>query len=114
MPLYIYSNWICDLASKINGFKVGGIEFIPFVIILRKGASEQLKNHETIHYKQMMECLIVFWYLIYIGHYLYNLIKFKDHKSAYRAICFEKEAYSKQGSALYLYTRPRFAWIKEF
>lgn len=113
MPFYIYSNWICDLASKINGFKVGGIEFIPFIIILRKGASEQLKNHETIHFKQQLECLFLFWYLIYLFNYLILRLKYK-HYEAYKKICFESEAYTNESDLQYLSKRKLYAWIKYF
>ncbi len=113
MPFYIYSNWICDLCSKINGFKVGGIEFIPFVIILRKGASEQLKNHEMIHFKQQVECLFLFWYLIYLFNYLILRLKYK-HYEAYKKICFENEAYKNESDLQYLSKRKLYAWIKYF
>lgn len=111
MPFYIYSNWICDLVSKINGFKVDGIEFIPFIIILRKGASEQLKNHETIHFKQQLECLFLVWYMIYLFNYLILRLKYK-HYEAYKKICFEKEAYGNQNKKNYLKTRKLWNWRK--
>lgn len=110
-PFYIYCNWICNLASWINNFKVDGIEFIPFFVILRKGSSPQLKNHETIHFKQQVECLFVFWYLIYISQYLFNLIKMK-HYDAYKNICFEKEAYKNQQNFNYIKTRKIFNWAR--
>ncbi len=112
MPFYIYSNWICDLASKINGFKVDGIEFIPFIIILRKGVSLSLKNHETIHFYQMMECYIIFYYIIYAINYAILRFKGVDHINAYKNIVFEKEAYNNQNKKNYLKTRKLWSWRK--
>lgn len=110
MPIKIYSDFLCNIASKINGFRVDGLEYVPFVIILRHNASQGTIRHETIHYKQMLECLIVFWYVIYIGHYLYNLLKYKNHKIAYKKICFEREAYIYQNNTNYLKERKNYNW----
>lgn len=113
MPFYIYSNWICNLASKINGFKVDGLEFVPFVIILRKDSSLSLKNHETIHFWQQLECLFLLWYLIYLFNYLILRLKYK-HYEAYKKICFESEAYENERDLEYISKRKLYAWRKYF
>jgi hypothetical protein len=99
-----------NLLTKINGFKVDGFTFFPFVFI-RKEASKFLVNHEKIHLRQHLEMLIIFFYLIYGVHYL--VLRFKNkHKDAYRKICFEQEAYTNQSNLEYLKTRKLYAWSK--
>jgi hypothetical protein len=112
MPIKIYCDWVCNIASKINGFQVDGSEFIPCVIILRRGCPESIVRHETVHYEQMLECLFVFWYLIYLFNYLINLIRYRDHKIAYKYILFEREAYNNQNNANYIGIRKRYNWLR--
>jgi len=108
-PFYIYCNWICDVASWINGFQIDGLEGIPFISIVRKGTSWQLKNHEAIHNVQQLECFIIAWYFIYGFEYIANRFKM-DHYSAYKMIRFEQEAYMNENNATYLDTRKHYAW----
>lgn len=70
-------------------------------------------NHETIHTAQMKEMLYVFFYLAYIGEWLYHLYRLKDRMKAYRAISFEREARKYQYDAEYLKTRPMYNQYKE-
>ena len=80
-----------------------GITLFPFIFVLEHRSYDQaLINHEKIHLRQQLECLIVFFYVIYILHYLYNLIALGSRKQAYRNICFEKEAYKYQHNLKYL------------
>ena len=80
--------------------------------------SEALKKdqiivrHEKIHFKQQIELLIIFFYPLYLLHYLFNLIKFREHHKAYMAICFEREAYANDNHLNYLNDRKAFAWVK--
>lgn len=57
-------------------------------------------NHESIHGKQQLELLIIFFYLIYLIEWLFK---------GYRNIFFEKEAYSNQNNLEYLKNRKWFA-----
>ena len=113
MAITIRWNWLLDQITKIHGRKVLGIAYIPFVIIVRKDTPKYVIRHEMIHQRQMLECLIVFWYLIYIGHYLYNrFIKGWKHFGAYEGIVFEKEAKCNHSAITYLKTRKLYAWTK--
>jgi len=70
--------------------------FVPPIIFFWK--KDQLNNtliykHECIHHRQMLELLILPFYIWYISEYLIHRIKGKKHQEAYHAISFEREAY---------------------
>jgi hypothetical protein len=67
-------------------------------------------NHEKIHLQQQLELLILPFYVLYIGHYLFNLVKYRNHNTAYRNICFEREAYDNDWDLNYLPTRRIWAF----
>lgn len=69
-------------------------------------------NHETIHWEQQKEMLIIPFFIWYIIEFAIKYIYygFKWHK-AYRSISFEREAYSNQENITYLNNREPFAWI---
>ena len=71
-----------------------------------------LINHEKIHLRQQLEMLIVPFYIVYFLHYLFNLIKYRHHDTAYRNICFEREAYANELDLNYLGRRGfwQFLW----
>ena len=68
-------------------------------------------NHESIHTEQLIECLFIFFYFIYVINYIINLIKYKDFKLAYRNLLFEIEAYNNQNNLEYLNNRKHYAWL---
>ena len=68
-------------------------------------------NHESIHTAQMKEMLYIFFYTWYFIEWLIKLI-IPIFGSAYRAISFEREAYSYEGNYDYLNNRRHFSWIK--
>ena len=53
-------------------------------------------NHERIHTAQMLETLILGFYLWYLVEWLIRLVIERDPMHAYRAIRFEREAYTHQ------------------
>lgn len=85
----------------------------PFLIFKNQALklSATIINHEKIHFRQQQELLIVFFYLLYFLHYLFNLVKFKNHNHAYFNICFEKEAYAKERDLDYLKQRKPYSWF---
>jgi hypothetical protein len=74
----------------------------PFLFHKAK-LSQRTLNHERIHFAQQKECLIVFFYLLYLLMWL---------RYGYRNIPFEREAYDNAHFKDYLTTRRRFAWLK--
>lgn len=99
-------------------------KFIPFkgyiaitignIIFVRKEyeVTDILINHESIHYEQEKELGYVGFYLLYILEYLYNRIKYKNGRTAYHNISFEKEAYDNQRDLDYIPNRKKFSWLK--
>lgn len=101
---------------KMFNKNVIGITLAPFGIYLNREYFEKnnkkLKmtiNHEQIHWKQQMELLIIFFYILYILEYFIKIFIF--NKNAYRTISFEREAYDNDNNEKYLETRKKYAWI---
>lgn len=77
---------------------------------LTPARQEKVRLHEAIHTRQMLELLIVGFYLLYLLEWAYWLV-FRP-LSAYRHISFEREAYDKEGNKIYLKTRRHYAQWK--
>lgn len=69
-------------------------------------------NHERIHTKQMLELLIVGYYLWYIIEYIIVRFCHKKQNDAYHDISFEEEAHNNDNNLHYLDNRKYFAWWK--
>lgn len=70
-------------------------------------------NHENIHSAQQKELLFIFFYVIYLIEWLFNLVKYRNADLAYSNISFEKEAYKHEFDLTYLKNRKPFAmWRK--
>jgi hypothetical protein len=94
-------------------FGFQGITVLPYVLFLRGiRPSATLIRHECIHLRQQIECLWIFFFLIYGIDFLIKFIFYRDFKMAYRSIGFEREAYDNNLNADYLNTRRPFAWVK--
>ena len=110
MPFIIESNKICEAVSWM--MDVEAITIYP-VIICRDLTDKVIINHESIHVKQQLETLLVGFYLVYILHYLINLIRYRDSSIAYENIIFEREAYNHENDFEYLNIRKTFTWLGE-
>lgn len=84
-----------------------GMAVFPFIFVKNKVIKKDkvLINHEKIHLMQQIELLWIFFFLIYFGEYLINLLKYKNVDKAYREISFEKEAYTNEKNLCYLKER---------
>jgi hypothetical protein len=91
-----------------------GLTLFPFVILRYEFDKENLVvlNHEKIHIRQQLELLILPFYVLYLGHFFINLIKYKDRNLAYRNIIFEKEAYANEKNLNYLKYRRLWGFLK--
>ena len=69
--------------------------------------SDRLLNHEHIHTRQMLEMLVVGFYLWYFFEWLIRLTR---KGNAYHRISFEREAYAHEHDLQYLQHRKPFAW----
>ncbi len=93
-----------------------GMAIFPFIFVKRHDYryDQTLMNHEKIHLCQQLELLILPFYLIYVGHYLFNLLKYHNHHEAYINICFEREAYAHELDLNYLRKRSIWRFLRYF
>jgi hypothetical protein len=87
-----------------------GLTIFPFVVVRSKNDlhDKLLLNHEKIHIRQQLELLIVPFFVWYGLEFLIRLAILRNGKEAYRAICFEREAY--QNDTDEHYTNNRNFW----
>ncbi|MCC5946163.1 MAG: hypothetical protein JJT94_14630 [Bernardetiaceae bacterium] len=76
----------------------------PFVLLKHAHykSNKVLLNHEKIHLRQQLELGIILFYILYLAHYIIGRLQGKNHDTAYRHICFEKEAYQNEKNLNYL------------
>ncbi|WP_299368734.1 hypothetical protein [uncultured Porphyromonas sp.] len=110
----VHSRWIPFRGfSAINLFGV---------IVVRKDLPEEylsdplwletIVRHERIHTRQMVELLVIPFYLIYIIEWLVRLAICRDAERAYRSISFEQEAYAHQDDPEYRQRRKPYAFLR--
>jgi hypothetical protein len=92
---------------------VGGITLFPFIILNTRLSKIPAKiNHETIHIKQQIELLVVFFYLWYILEYIFRIFQYSSFKKGYLNISFEREAYTNEKNLDYLSNRKWYSFFK--
>jgi hypothetical protein len=71
------------------------------------------ERHENTHAKQQLECLWIFFFIIYILEWaVKGVICLFTKDNAYRSISFEQEAYEHEDEVYYNDVRKHFAWIR--
>lgn len=107
----IHNNVMFIIRNKYIPFRRFNAINILGVLFARPEAEfdERLINHERIHTRQMVEMLVVGFYLWYVIEWL---IRLTMKGNAYRNISFEREAYGNEGNLNYLKTRKFFAWTR--
>ena len=118
-PKVIYNDKFLDKVGIF--FKIAGISLFPVVVMREyylkntaywKKRKAKTVNHETIHFQQQLEMLVIPFYVLYILEYLIKFLVFFDIKKAYYSISFEQEAFANDTNLDYLKTRKRFNWVK--
>lgn len=66
-------------------------------------------NHEEIHTAQQRELLWIPFYIIYGLEWLWHFVRLRNWYKAYRALSFEREAYTHGDDLTYLGRRRHFA-----
>ncbi|HBG42544.1 MAG TPA: hypothetical protein DDZ96_12765 [Porphyromonadaceae bacterium] len=96
----------------VKGFKA--INLFGFVFARREfyPIKKDVLRHEAIHTRQILETLIIGFYVWYIIEWLIRWMQYKNPSLAYRNICFEREAYAYDQSMDYLQRRPLWNFIK--
>jgi hypothetical protein len=109
IPIVIQNSKIPQwLSIFIN---IWAITIWPFVIC-RGEMDEVTLNHEKIHIKQQAELLLIGFYLLYGGFWLWNRLWHRmSNQEAYMNIPFEREAYSNDNNLEYLGERKWYAWL---
>lgn len=84
------------------------------IIFVRKGCTMSAVdiNHESIHWAQEKELLIVGFYLLYVLEFFFRLITKWCWHEAYRSISFERECYENEADMNYTRNRKRFQWVR--
>lgn len=115
-PIVKYSDKFLNAISWF--MRIGGISLFPFIILREKYQSNKFWikrgkrtiNHESIHFQQQLELLVIPFYVMYILEWFFKL--FIYGRKAYYNISFEREAYNNDENFDYLNTRKRYNWIK--
>jgi len=109
LPLFFENSRVPSIVSKFSPIEAYAVAF--FIFIWCKGEiSGSLRRHELIHWKQQLELLFVFQWILYISFWLVLWVYHKDRVKAYRLNPFELESYENQSDKLYLKMRRTFAW----
>lgn len=85
----------------------------PFVLLASgaDAADPMIMQHESIHMAQQSELLVLPFYVLYVGQYVWQRSRGLGHSAAYMAISFEREAYAYDAKIGYLASRKPYAWI---
>ena len=109
-PIFVENSRIPVWLSALSPITIGAITLGP--IVLSRGVIDPImRNHETIHWKQYKETLIVGFLLLYACFYIIGLIKYRSGSMAYYNIPFELEAYQNEEDFGYTFHRKRWAWL---
>ena len=110
-PIFINNSKIPIWVSKITSINTWAISF-GFWVWCRGKIQGITKRHETIHFKQQLELLFVFQWVLYGLFWLIGFIIYGKTYNAYRNNPFEVEAYEYQTIKEYLNIRPNYNWVK--
>ncbi len=109
-PIFIENSIIPKVLSFFAPIEINAISIFPFVFS-RGLMSDTTKRHETIHFQQQLETLVLGFYLIYFYDYLRARLKGKTGKDSYLSIRAEVEAYYNEMDVNYLKNRKRWGWL---
>jgi len=119
-PIFIYSDKFLNAISWF--IRVGGISIFPIVVMREKykepktpdrfKRSVNVHRHETIHFRQQLEMLVIPFYVWYAIEFVIKFSIYRNYDLAYRSISFEREAYSNEAKEDYIKNRKMYNWIK--
>lgn len=109
-PIFYENSKLPVWLSYLAPINIWAISF-GFWVWCRGKLSDTTKRHEAIHYKQQLELLFIFQWILYVFFWLYGLAKYRNGKEAYYEIPFEREAYYNEENVEYLKGRKLFSWI---
>ncbi len=99
----------------VKNLPAAGMAIFPFILLKHEKLKHDwsIINHEKIHLRQQLELLILPFYILYLGNYLINLVRYRNHHTAYLNIVFEKEAYRHDLDQKYLKKGNWYGWLKQ-
>lgn len=106
---------VSSFLTKLFSFgKAQGIVIFPFIFVANRHLAQNptFLNHERIHLAQVLEMLVLPFYLIYLTEFLIRFIQYHNFDLAYRNISFEKEAYARESDPHYLKNRKFWAFMR--
>lgn len=109
-PILFENSKIPVWLSFFSPIEIYAISLFPFIFCREKIDSVTL-IHETIHYEQTLETLVIGFYVFYLIDYIAGLIKYGDAEESYLNIRAEKEAYANEKDISYLFNRKRYDWL---
>lgn len=109
-PKFYENSRVPVVLSYFSPINIGAITIGPLVFS-RGEMSDVTKNHETIHWQQYKETLIIGFLLLYLSFWAWGLLRYRDGKVAYAMIPFEREAYGNDEDFEYLKKRKHYAWL---
>ena len=120
--LQIVPNFEC---KSIEDLKIIYSKYLPFkgfrainlfgIVFARKEQAElsrQIINHELIHTRQMLELMVIGFYVWYVTEWIIKWIIYKDRFAAYRNIGFEREAFDNDRNLDYLKYRKWYGFAR--
>ncbi len=111
LPLIFENSKIPVWLSKFAPIEINALSFFIFVFA-RGELDDRVRRHETIHYKQQVEMLFVFQWIMYAYFHLNAIMSGLGGKEAYYVNPFELEAYDNDEKENYLNERKAYAWVK--
>lgn len=111
-PIFMENSRVPVALSYISPIEIWAINLV-FFVFCRGELNEEARTHETIHYQQWVELLIIGFAILYPFFWISNLLKGMSPSDAYRYIPLEVEAYDNQDTPNYLENRRRYAWAKK-
>ena len=90
--------------GRFSAINICGILFVKNDTVV----TQRLINHERIHTAQIIELLVIPFYIVYIVEWLCRLMLNGDVHKAYQDISFEREAYANEGDSDYTARRSLF------
>ena len=120
-PIIIHKSKVPHCFSS-NNILMYGITLFPFIFIIDFDddaidqediiyEKEEIINHETIHFQQMLETGVIGFYAIFILEFVIKTLIHRNFQKGYVNISFEKEAYKNMKKLDYLEHRKRYNWI---
>lgn len=109
-PILIEDSKIPVWLSYISPIEIKAITLFPFV--LARGKMDHVTiNHESIHFQQCLETLVIGFYILYLIDYIHGLIVHGSSEEAYYYLRAEQEAYANEINEHYLLRRRRYDWL---